>query len=147
MTQYSASGQESGDDDDTEIYQRISRQMTTIQTPDRNIGEKSTHPIGVEVNPPEEPAVDPPEDLPLTQQEPLNSIEDETNLPPAGELMYRILHIIEWIRVSPMAELTNQRRLSADIKILCEEHGYSPQEIASSPIQTAQNRGDLPGES
>jgi hypothetical protein len=35
----------------------------------------------------------------------------------------------------------------ADIKTLCDEHGYSPQALVASPIRTAQERGDFPGES
>ena len=147
MNQDSVSEQKSDrDDDDIEIYRGVSRQMLNIQTPDRNIAEKSSCPMGIEVDPSENFAV-PPEYIPPTQREPLNSVEDETNLPPAGELLYKILHRIEWIWISPMAELTNRRRLTADIKTLCEKHGYSPQKLVSSPIQTAQKRGDFPAES
>lgn len=166
MSQHSCSGRASTDD--TDIYRGVAQQMLSIQTPAWDVRvANSVRPPGVVAGPPDAAPTDadewadsalayPPEELaPVappdyilpTQQEPLDSIEDRTDLPPAGELLYNILHNIEWIWLSPMAELTNRRQLVADIKTLCDEHGYSPQALVASPIRTAQERGDFPGES
>ena len=77
-------------------------------------------------------------------KEPFTSIDSPESLSPAGELLYEIFEVIDWIIVSPYAEVTEIRKVGALVEQLHHDHDYSPETIETKLIQTAQNRGDLP---
>lgn len=75
---------------------------------------------------------------------PLVSIDFPETLSPAGELIYEIFEVIDWIIVSPYAEVTEVRKVGALVEQLHHDHDYSPETIETRLIQEAQSRGDLP---
>ena len=77
-------------------------------------------------------------------QEPFRSIDSPESLSPAGELIYEIIEVINWIIVSPYAEVTEIRKVGALLERLHHDHDYSPETIEMGLIQAAQNREDLP---
>ena len=75
---------------------------------------------------------------------PLVSIDFPETLSPAGELIYEIFEVIDWIIVSPYAEVTEVRKVGALVEQLHHDHDYSPETIETRLIKEAQSRGDLP---
>ena len=81
------------------------------------------------------------------KREPFVSIDSPEQLPPAGELIYKIIERVDWIIVSPFAELTEKRELAGMLDRLHQNHSYSLETIRKSLVEEAQTRGDLPNDS
>ena len=81
------------------------------------------------------------------EREPIVSIDAPEQLPPAGELIYKIIERVDWIIVSPFAELTEKRELAGMFNRLHQNHSYSLETIQKGLIEEAQTRGDLPNDS
>jgi len=78
------------------------------------------------------------------EREPFVSIDSPEKLSPAGELIYEIIEHIDWIIVSPYAEVTLLRKVGALLGQLHQNHDYSLKTIKTGLVQEAQERGDLP---
>ena len=77
-------------------------------------------------------------------RKPFEDIDDQEELSPSGELIYKIMDSVHCIIVSTYAEVTAQRNIIGLIEQLHQEHGYSPEDIRGGLVQQAQKRGDLP---
>jgi hypothetical protein len=79
-----------------------------------------------------------------TDREPFTSIDAPESLPPAGELLCEIMHLIETIIQSQTDESTHKHQLADLLGQLHQQHDYSPETIQTGLVDTAQQRGDLP---
>jgi len=86
----------------------------------------------------------PAEYTPPMMREPFASIDTPEGLPPAGKLIYEIVKAVDWIVMSPHAEVTRCRELESMIERLSEDHEYSREAIRTRLVAEAQDRGDLP---
>jgi hypothetical protein len=78
------------------------------------------------------------------ERDPFEGIDSTDQLPPAGELLCRIIRLVDWIIVSPHLELTHKRKLGKMIEQLHQQHNYALEAIQSDVVNAAQTRGDLP---
>ena len=79
-----------------------------------------------------------------TDREPFTSIDSPESLPPAGELLYEAMQLIETIIQSSTDDSTHEQQLADLLGQLHQQHDYSPETIQTGLVDTAQQRGDLP---
>ena len=77
-------------------------------------------------------------------RKPFEDIDDQEELSPSGELIYKIMDSVHCVIVSTYAEVTAQRKIIGLVEELHQEHGYSPDDIRAGLVEQAQKRGDLP---
>jgi hypothetical protein len=81
--------------------------------------------------------------LPM-DREPFTRIDLPETLPPAGELLYEAMQLIETIIQSSTEEPAHEQQLAELLEQLHQQHDYSPETIQTGLVETAQQWGDLP---
>ena len=81
--------------------------------------------------------------LPM-DREPFTSIDSPESLPPAGELLYEAMQLIETTIQSSTDDSTHEQQLAELLEQLHRQHDYSTVTIQTSLVETAQQWGDLP---
>ncbi|RJX47850.1 hypothetical protein [Halonotius pteroides] len=79
-----------------------------------------------------------------TDREPFTSIDAPESLPPAGQILWESMQLIEMIIQSQNDESTHKHRLAELLEQLHHQHDYSPETIQTGLVETAQKRGELP---
>ena len=81
--------------------------------------------------------------LPM-DREPFTRIDSPETLPPAGEILYEAMQLIETIIQSSTDNSTHEQQLAELLEQLHRQHDYSTETIQTSLVETAQQWGDLP---
>ena len=81
--------------------------------------------------------------LPM-DREPFTRIDAPESLPPAGELLYETMQLIETVIQGSTEKPAHDQQLADLLEQLHQQHDYSTETIQTGLVETAQQWGDLP---